>query len=295
MQLTRSALFVPGHKPDWVPKAVASGADALILDLEDAVPDRDKIGARAPVKQSVVLLKKQGKRCSVRVNGLATGLTRDDLEAIFCPELEAVVLPKIETVRDMENFDALLTEMEKRHGLEVGGVKTSLSLETAKAMRNAHDMAVSCARVTGVSLAAGPRGDANRSLGYVWSKEGIETLYVRSKAVLDARAAGIAYPMVSSWWDVRDLEGLRRDARFNRSLGFRGQVVIHPSHVPIINEVFSPSADEIAYNQGLIRAFEEAERNGSAAVVYESDMIDYAMVKTAREMLEFAASIGVET
>jgi citrate lyase subunit beta/citryl-CoA lyase len=99
--------------------------------------------------------------------------------------------------------------------------------------------------------------------------------------------------MVTSWWNVSDLEGLERDARFNRQLGFRGQTVIHPSHVPVVNEVFTPTEDEIAYYKGMIAAMEEAEASGTAAVVYQGDMVDYAMAETAREMLAFAESIGL--
>jgi citrate lyase subunit beta/citryl-CoA lyase len=144
-----------------------------------------------------------------------------------------------------------------------------------------------------MSLACGPGGDASRSMGYIWSKEGTETLYIRSKAVLDARAAGIQYPTVSSWWDIKDLEGLARDARFNRSLGFRGMTVMPPTPVPIVNEVFTPSAEEIRFYKGLIAALEEGEKRGTAAVVYQGDMVDYAMAKTAREMLAFAKAIGL--
>jgi citrate lyase subunit beta/citryl-CoA lyase len=108
--------------------------------------------------------------------------------------------------------------------------------------------------------------------------------------VLDCRAAGIQYPTVSSWWNIKDLEGLEKDARWNRQLGFRGQTVMHPSHVPIVNRVFTPSAEEIAYFEGLIQAMEDARKRGIAAVTYKGDMVDEAMVKTAREMLELARS-----
>jgi citrate lyase subunit beta/citryl-CoA lyase len=145
-----------------------------------------------------------------------------------------------------------------------------------------------------MGLAAGPGGDASRSVGYIWSKEGKETLYLRSKIVLDARAAGIQYPTISSWWDIKDLEGLERDARLNRQIGYRGQTVMHPSHVPVVNEVFTPTSGEIEFYKGMIKALEEAEKKGRAAVVYDGDMIDYAMAKTAREMLEFAQSIGMK-
>jgi len=294
MKPNRSLLFVPGNKPAWMEKAAGYGADVLILDLEDSVPDRDKAAARPLVQAALKALFARGQAASVRLNGFATGLTLDDLEGVLCPELTSVGLPKVETVDDMKALDTLLTHLEKKRGLPAGQVQTSLGIETAKALRNAYDIVCACPRVTGLSVAAGPGGDASRSMGYIWSKQGTETLFIRSKAVLDARAAGIQYPTVSSWWDIKDLEGLERDARLNRSLGFRGQTVMHPTHVPVVNQVFTPSAEEIAFYKGLILALEEAERSGTAAVVYHGDMIDYAMAKTAREMLEFAASIGLE-
>jgi citrate lyase subunit beta/citryl-CoA lyase len=161
-------------------------------------------------------------------------------------------------------------------------------------MRHVYEIATRCRRVKRVSLAAGPGGDAARAIGYQWSREGMETLFLRSKVVLDARAAGIQYPTISSWWNIKDLEGLERDARWNRSLGYRGQTVMHPSHVPIVNRVFTPTADEIAFHQGLIQAMEAAERQGIAAVTYQGDMVDEAMVKTSRELLAFARVIGLQ-
>jgi len=294
MRPPRSLLFVPGHKPAWMEKAIKYEADVLILDLEDSVPDNGKVAARPLVKAALKSLSAQGQVCNVRVNGFATGLTLDDLDGVICPELNGIVLPKVETVDDMKALDTLLTHLEKRYEIEPGTIETSLGIETAKALRNAYDIVTSCERVTGLSVACGPGGDASRSMGYIWSKEGTETLFIRSKAVLDARAAGILYPTISSWWDIKDTEGLRKDALLNRSLGFRGQTVMHPTHVPIVNEVFTPSAGEIAFFKGLIETFEEAEKKGSAAVVYQGDMIDYAMVKTAREMLAFAESIDVK-
>ena len=292
---SRSALFVPGNRAAWIEKAAGYGADTLILDLEDSVPDQEKAPARAIVKAGLKALKAKGQAAGVRVNGFATGLTLDDLEGILCPELESVSLPKVETVGDMNELDALLTHLERRMGIPVGQVETPLGCETAKAMRNIYEIATSCRRVKHVGLAAGPGGDAARAIGYQWTKEGTETLFLRSKAVLDARAAGIQYPTISSWWNIKDLEGLERDARWNRQLGYRGQTVMHPSHVPIVNRVFTPATDEIEFYKGLIEAMKDAERKGIAAVTYKGDMVDEAMVKTAREMLSFASSIGLPT
>ena len=293
MRPTRSALFVPGNKPDWIDKALKSGADHLILDLEDSVPDADKVRSRALVKEGLAALSRAGEACSVRVNPFSTGLTLGDLEGIMCPELTEVSLPKVETAADLHALDAMLTVLERSHGFEVGRISTPLTLETARAMRCIFEIAVACPRVHGISLAAGAGGDAARSVGYVWSKAGTETLYLRSKAVLDSRAAGIQFPMVASWFDIRDLDGLRADAELNRSLGFRGQVVMHPTHVPIVNETFSPKPAEIAYYKGLLVAYEEGQRRGTAAVLYEGDMIDTAMAVTAREILDLAKEIGI--
>ena len=294
MKPYRSLLFVPGNRPAWMEKAVGYGADCLILDLEDSVPDQEKAAARPLVKAGIKALKAKGQAVNIRVNGFSTGLTLDDLEAVLCPELDGVSLPKVETVADMKELDALLTHLEKRMGIPVGSISTPLGCETAKAMRNIYEIATSCPRVRRVGLAAGPGGDAARAIGYIWSKEGMETLFLRSKAVLDSRAAGIQYPTISSWWNIKDLEGLERDARWNRQLGFRGQTVMHPSHVPIVNKVFTPPAEEIVFYQGLIQAMEEAKKKGVAAVTYKGDMVDEAMVKTARELLEFTKSLGIE-
>ena len=293
MKPSRSSLFVPGNRPAWMEKAASYEADCLILDLEDSVPDQEKVAARPLVKAAIKALKAKGQACDVRVNGFATGLTLDDLEGVLCPELDGVALPKVETVADMKELGALLTHLERRLGIPLGSVETPLGLETAKAMRDLYDIAVACPRVRRVTLAAGPGGDAARAIGYQWSKDGKETLFLRAKTVLDCRAAGILYPTISSWWNIKDLAGLEQDALWNRQLGFRGQTVMHPSHVPIVNRVFTPSSEEIAFYRGLIDAMDEAVKKGVAAVTYQGDMVDEAMVKTAREMLEFARSIGV--
>jgi citrate lyase subunit beta / citryl-CoA lyase len=294
MRPSRSSLFVPGNRREWIEKAVGYGADTLILDLEDSVPDGEKAAARAIVKAGVKMLKAKGQACSVRINAFATGLTLDDLESVLCPELDSVSLPKVETSADLHRLDTLLTQLERRLGIPDGQIETPLGCETAKAMRNVYRIATSCRRVKRVSLAAGPGGDAARAIGYQWSKEGTETLFLRSKIILDARAAGILYPTISSWWNIKDLEGLERDARWNRSLGYRGQTVMHPSHVPIVNKVYTPTAEELAFHKGLIQAMEEARREGRAAVTYQGDMVDEAMVKTSREMLAFAQAIGLQ-
>ena len=288
----RSALFVPGHRGAWIAKAPQYGADTLILDLEDSVPPAEKVPARAVTRDGLSLLHAKGQPAGVRINGFATGLAAGDLDAVVCRELESITLPKVETAAELHELDRMLTDLEIRSGLPDGHVETPLLCETAQAMRNVFEIATACRRVKRVTLAAGPGGDAAKAVGYQWSKGGTETLYLRSKTVLDCRAAGIRYPNISSWWNIADLEGLEKDARWNRQLGFRGQTVMHPSHVAVVNRVFTPSAEEIAWYDGLIRAMDEAGRRGIAAITYEGDMVDEAMAIHAKEFLAFARSLG---
>lgn len=291
MKPYRTQMYVPGNRASWMEKAANYGADCLILDLEDSVPDQEKVAARSLVKAAVAALKARGQAVNVRINPFVTGLTLDDLEEIICPELNGILLSKVETSADMMQLDALITHIEKRKGMVPGTIETPLACETAKGMRNIYDIATTCPRVKRVGLAAGPGGDAARAIGYQWSKEGTETLFLRSRTVLEARAAGIQYPTVSSWWNIKDLEGLERDARLNRQLGFRGMTVMHPTHVPIVNRVFTPSQEEVEFCEGLIQAMDDARKRGIAAVTYKGDMVDEAMVKTAHEIIALARSI----
>lgn len=295
MQPLRSLLFVPGNKPAWMEKALSYGADALIFDLEDAVPGPDKALARVQVRRALDRLHDRGPLLMVRINALDTELASDDLEAVVCPGLAAIVAPKVETPHDVTALETLLTHYERRAGMLIGQVEIFPTLETAKGIYHAYQIATSSARVPTLCGTAGQGGDTARSLGYVWSKTGSETLYLRSKVLLAARAAGLTYPLMASWFEIADLEGLRADALLNRQLGYSGQVVIHPAHIPVVNEVFTPTAESIAYYQGLLATMEEAERQGTAAVSYHGAMVDIAMVKTAQQVLAFARALGLST
>lgn len=292
MKPLRSMLFVPGNKFAWMEKALNYGADALIYDLEDAVPGSDKAVARNLVRNALEQFHAHGPMLTVRINALDTGIAGDDLEAIVCPALAAIVAPKVETPQDIAVLDTLLTQCEHQAGLTPGQIEIFPTLETAKGIYHAYPIATCSPRVPTLVGTAGRGGDTARSLGYIWSKDATETLFIRSKVLLEARAAACHYPLIASWFDIKDVEGLRADLELNRQIGFTGQVVIHPSHVPIVNEVFTPNAEEIAYYQGLVAAMEKAEQQGTAAVMYDGGMVDIAMLKTARQVIAFARQIG---
>jgi citrate lyase subunit beta / citryl-CoA lyase len=294
MKPLRSLLFVPGHRGTWVEKAIAAGVDGILLDLEDSVPEDLKQQAREEVARSIARVRESGSDIPlyVRVNALDTGYSGDDIEAIVVPGLNGLALPKTYGPEDIVRFDALVTHFERRNGVEAGAIEFICNLETAEAYANCEAMAVASPRVATLFAGTARDADVSRSIGFQFSPEGAETLYLRSRAVLAARAAGLEFPLVGVWQDLQDPAGARRFSEQNRQLGFRGQVLIHPSHIADANEVFSPSKFEIDFYRGMIQAFDEAVAGGAAAVVYEGMHVDYAHIKTAREVLEYAQLIS---
>jgi citrate lyase subunit beta/citryl-CoA lyase len=291
----RSVLFVPGNKEEWMRKAPRYNADALILDLEDSVPDEHKAEAREIVRRMIAELSAAGHLLFVRVNRLETGLTAFDLEAITSPGLYGVILPKVESPQDVVEVDILLKFFERKAGMEVGRICIDPALETAAGIRQAYEVATASERVAHMGGSGGKDGDTARSLGFQWTQEGLETLFLKSKVLVDARSAGVQYPISGGWMDIHNLDGLRQLATQLRQLGYTGMHLIHPSHVAVVNEVFTPSREEIAHWQGIIKAMEERRKEGSAAVTYNGNMVDVAHEETARTMLAMVEQWGLVT
>lgn len=290
MRPYRSMLFVPGHRTAWVDKAIASGADAITLDLEDSVPQELKHEARRQVRESIDRLREENVNVGVlvRVNGLSTGQTGFDLEAVVGPGVDAIFAPKVETALDAQRFETLVDYFESRNGGE--GIRLVVPMETARAVVNCDEIAASTPRIGAILGSTAEHADVAREIGFEWTPEGMETLAIRTRVQLAARAAGV-HPMTGLWERIHDLDGLRRFAIQGRQIGFRGQIAIHPSHVAVINEVFGPDPAQRRFFEGMILAYEAAAAEGAGAVVYEGSHIDKAHLDKARQWLEHADEI----
>ncbi|MET8870144.1 CoA ester lyase [Nonomuraea sp. NPDC004580] len=280
----RSMLFVPGTKVEWLAKAAAAGADAAVLDLEDAVPAAEKGAARERVAEAVA--RASGDMAIfVRINPLDGWPAVEDLRAVTRPGLAGVLLPKVGGPADVVLADRMLTWCERERGLPAGQVALVPLLESAAALRGAYEIGRAAPRVAYLGAVTGRGGDVERAVGYRWSPSGRETLELRSRVLLDVRAAGVPCPVAGLWTTVGDLDGLRAFAEQNRALGYEGMLAIHPSHVPVINEVFSPSPEELARYARLIAAVKEAQARGAGAVTFEGEMVDEAMAARARGVI----------
>lgn len=286
MQPLRTLLFAPGNRPRMLEKVGQCGADAVILDLEDAVPIADKAATRPAVLAAVRAM----TTCPVyvRINPLraATNFSQAigeaDLHAIVCPELAGIILPKVESADDVRHADQLLCRLEQERGLAPGAVDLIAIIETAHGIHQAYDIASAGTRLQRLAFGA---GDFTRDIGVRWSRREVESQYARSALVIACRAAGVQPPLDSVWVNLRDTRGLVRSARLAKQLGFQGKMVIHPSQVEPVNTVFSPTPEEIAFATRVVEAFRQSEAQGLASIQLDGQFIDYPIVESAQRLL----------
>jgi citrate lyase subunit beta/citryl-CoA lyase len=239
-------------------------------------------------------------RWFVRVQPPDTGQTLKDLRAVMGPNLAGILLPKVHGPEDVYRLDSLLTCLEVEFDLPLGSTVVYPILETAQSLRLAYEIGTASPRVQYMGGAVSRFGDIHQALGYRWTEEGRETLFLRSKVLVDARAAGIRYPISGMWGGATDdTDGLARWANELRDLGYFGMMLGDPAHVPLVNAIFSPSAEEIAYWQDLDRLATEAEERGRGPVVYgdpnqgEGHVVHLAHVGSARKNLAWAEDLGL--
>ena len=287
MKPLRTALFAPGNRPDMAEKALGFGADAIIIDLEDAVPLAEKEVTRGKVRQ--VLDKHPGKRMYVRINALSTPFAKQDLQAVVSKNLNVVMIPKFESPDDIFEIDRCLTELEKINGLETGALDVISICETAKGLEGIYPIVSARPEHHSVSVVAFGAADFTADLGISLTVEGKELEYARSRIPIASRAAGIMPPLDSPWMiDLNDIDGLIADAKRAKAYCFQGKIVIHPNQIDPCHAVFTPNIDEVLYARKVIKAFEKAERNGNAAIQLEGRFIDYAFLQNARRICALA-------
>lgn len=295
-QWYRSMLFVPGSKLDWMLKAPKYGADALLFDLEDSVEVAEKPAAREAVATAVNELRNGTFGRFVRVNGWRTGRLLDDLNSIVVDGLDGVMLAMAEEPEDVAALDLVLGELERSRGLPVGRIEICPSAESAAAMYRLYDLCMASQRVKRAGSADGPTqgGDAARSLGLPLNDVTDQGAYFGAHSLMQARAAGIMYVGGGMTGKLDDLDLVRSIAVRSKRMGASWGCAIHPSHIPVINDVYSPSREEIDEAGQLVSAVAEAIARGDAAVRYKTGMVDYANARSALEVLSRAQKVGID-
>jgi len=284
VQLMRALLFVPGSDERKLAKVGTFGADVIAIDLEDAVADDEKTAARATTRAAVPTYG-DGQVVSVRVNGIDTGRTEDDVAAVVCPALDAVLVPKIEDADTLHAVDAMLEAAERAQGMEPGSVRVLAIVETPRGIVRCDEILERAPARTVTAIFG--LGDFSVALGVDLTPDGAELAYARGRVVVATRAAGMVAPIDGPYLDLTDEEGLVRDCRRVRSLGFQGKVCVYPPQLGPMQRAFSElSDDELAATRRLVEAFEEAETRGVASIRIDGRFVDYPIYHLARRKLD---------
>jgi citrate lyase subunit beta/citryl-CoA lyase len=285
MRLRRSRLYVPGNNPKMIPPAGLYGADIISLDLEDAVHPDYKVDARMMVSEALKVVDfGPTVEVTVRINPINTPWGKWDVKQIVCERLDGIYIPKTETPEDVIQVDELVTEMEEKKGLDIGRIKLFATMETAKGILNAKEIALCSKRLEGITIGG---EDLTADLGGVRSSDGIAIHTARQLIVLSAKAAGIqAIDTVYS--DFKDVEGLRKETEMIKKMGFDGKACIHPNQIETIHEVFNPTEEEIRYAVRVKKAIAEAKERGSGVIALGRKMVDKPIVIKAEKILKVA-------
>jgi citrate lyase subunit beta/citryl-CoA lyase len=284
----RSKLFVPGSRPELFAKAMAGEADAISIDLEDAVDERRKGEARAAVAAFLRSLPPdRSKTIIVRVNGIATEHFAADLEAIVGPGLDLVNVPMTETAADVRKAAAAIARIEQSRGV-AAPVGILANVETPRAFRLAAEIAGADARIAGLQLGF---GDLLEPLG-IDRYDPAVVLHFQLGLRLAAGEAGV-FAYDSAYADVKNADGLRREAETARRLGYLGKSAIHPSQVPVINAAFRPTDEEIAHALRVVAAARDAGARGIGAYMVDGKMVDAPFVVRAEAVVALARRLGL--
>ncbi len=280
-------LFLPGNTPNMLINGDTLGADTVIFDLEDAVSPDEKDAARILVRNALKYQNFSGCEVVVRINPTDTEFWKEDLDAVIPLKPDMIMPTKVSGGEMIREVSTYMGQVEERSGIEKGSVKILPLIETALGVEKAFEIASSDVRVAGLFLGG---EDFTADMHCKRTKEGQEIFYARTRLVCAARAWGIeAYD--TPFTDVEDMEGLRKDTEFAKSLGFAGKAVISPRHVDIVNEVFSPTEAEIEYAHDVMDAIEDGKRQGKGVISLRGKMIDAPIAKRAQQVLEMEKAI----
>ena len=286
MPAYRSFLFAPGNHPRKVEKVFGCGADHVILDLEDAVANAEKVATRAVIVEAL----RQPRNCGgyVRVNSYNTEFCYGDVVGIVGPWLDGIVLPMVESREQLLAFDWLLGNLERERGLPVGGIDIIPIIETGKGVAAAREITCCGSRARRLAFGA---GDYTHDMNMDWSLDEGELQAVRAETVLASRIAGMEPPIDTVWIHIKDLDNLQKSSVLAKGMGFQGKMCIYPPQVEVVNRVYTPTAEELDFAKRVVAAFEEAERQGSSSIQMDGYFIDYPIVYKAQRTLDMMQAI----
>ena len=279
-QLFRSLIFVPGNNPRFLEKAKKIQADIVCFDLEDSVPDDEKISARKLIKNVLKSRSEYSSSIFVRTNSPLSGKIPSDLKEIVQKGIDGIVIPKVNNVAELKKIQKTLSGLEKSKKLKP--IQIIPSIESAEGVVNSYPIASFGKRVTAIVFGI---FDLLNDLGVEYTKDSPGGKYSRYKIPVDAAAAGI-FAIDGIWQDLNDLKGLQKDCKFGKSLGYTGKSIIHPDQISMVHKSFYPNKTEILWAEKVCKVYLESIKTGKGATTVDGKMIDEVHYKQAKALLD---------
>lgn len=282
-------MYVPGNNPNMMADCMIYGADVILFDLEDSVPLQEKDAARYLVEYALRYLDFSNTEVAIRINGMDTPYWEEDIKKIIPEKPDMIRLPKAETKEQIKRLNEEISKIEEKSGIKVGNTKIMVSIESAKGLKNAYDIATASIRLQAIAIGG---EDFTADLGVKRTREGNELLVARGELVLAAKAAKVDV-IDSVFSDVNDEEGFRMETEKAKAMGFTGKSVINPRQIPIVHDVFKPTEEEIQEAIKITQVIEEAKKKGSGVISLNGKMVDKPIVEKAERVLELAKTLGL--
>lgn len=288
-RLRRTMMFLNAQKPGLIKDPYIYKPDSIMLDLEDAVAEKEKDAARFSLYHALREINYRGIECIVRINGLDSELWKEDIRCTVAGGADGIRIPKTETAEDVRRVEKAVEEAENEFGIERGKVLIMAALESAKGVLNALDICNASERLFGIALSG---GDYTKDLQTRITGTGVELMGARQHMIIAARAAGVQC-FDTVYTDLDDMEGFKKDVETIHLMGFDGKSIINPRQIAPVHEIYTPTQKEIVFSQKVVKEIEEKKKLGIGVFTVDGKMIDIAFYDGAKRTIELAKASGV--
>lgn len=288
-RLRRTMMFLNAQKPGLIKDPYIYKPDSIMLDLEDAVAEKEKDSARFSLFHALKEINYRGIECIVRINGLGSDLWEEDIRCAVAGGADGIRIPKTETAEDVKKVEKAVEEAEKEFGVEPGKVLIMAALESAKGVLNALDICKASDRLFGIALSG---GDYTKDLQTHITGTGVELMGARQHMIIAARAAGVQC-FDTVYTDLDDMEGFIKDVETIHLMGFDGKSIINPRQIAPVHKIYTPSQKEIIFAQKVVKEIDEKKALGIGVFTVDGKMIDIAFYDGAKRTIELAKASGV--
>ena len=282
-------MFLNCQKPSLIKDPYVYKPDSIMLDLEDAVAEREKDAARYSLYHALQEIDYRGVERVVRINGLDTNLWREDIRCAVAGGCDSIRIPKTETADDVRTVEYAIAEAEREFNRPEGSVLIMAALESARGVINAMSICDSSERLFGIALSG---GDYSKDLQVPISGTGVEFMGARQHMVIAARAAKVQC-FDTVWTNLDDMEGFRKETEIIHAMGFDGKSIVNPRQIPVVHEIYTPSEKSVIFAEKVIKEIDTKKAQGIGVFTVDGKMIDIAFYDGAKRTIALAKASGV--